>query len=329
MTIGTGIFALLYGLGEERYPKYFQQRQIIRQAVAEKDIRALVLGSSHANVIRAERLGFAKDEILTVIQGGADLYETTFQLRTLVPRLPALETVIMSISYFSFSYDNAAFITEDGVNNRLEKRRYLYAILPAWDCIRGDVKSLFLGKLYPIFTNDHWESVLGESVLGESNLRRRALAGESRAAEKPHKLSIRKKIKKLNRQGRNRVRSVCRRIDTMKENNPHVETESFQRLFQQVKQLESDGIRVIFVTPPYWQTYVTSFPAYYKKMVRENMARITRLGAEYYDFSQSRFFIRRPHWYANADHLQSDGFGVFNSFLKKSLQERRLAWEFL
>ena len=95
----AGIFLLIGSL-------IFIILNIVANGLDRKDsIYALAVGNSHTcafdfNVLKI--YGYR------VAQGGNDVFEAEYQLRSLVPMLPKLKTVIFNISYFSLFLDNSA-----------------------------------------------------------------------------------------------------------------------------------------------------------------------------------------------------------------------------
>lgn len=313
LLIGFFIFGGLFFVGKTNFKKYEKFEKRIIRIIKTKRKATLVFGSSHASSIRLELLGLKPGWNLA--GAGADLFEVDYEVRTLVSKMKNIKTVFISMSYFSFLYDNAAYIDENGQYSRAEKRSELYAIYPSWRFIKGDFKNYIFGKLYPIFTEDHWETVF-TNLFGNKRIKKKK-------RRRPKKeLDIIAKIELLNRaenrQGKNGIADT--KIEIMKQNHPDLEKHTYKLLTDLIVHLKENNIRIIFFTPPYWKAYNDSYPLRYKEVMYNNMDKILKqFNVEYYNFSESEFFQKRPELFHNSDHLNKEGFAVFNPMLKAAM----------
>ena len=157
LSILAALIAVLYIAGEP-HSKYGARKQKVKDIIADNEqIEALVFGSSHANCVNPRAFGL-KGENLG--RGGTDMFEVDYKIRAIVPHLPKMKVVFISISYFSFFYDNAAYEDSDGTKTRAELRTELYATYPSWSFIEGDLSELIAGKLSPLITEDHWQKII-------------------------------------------------------------------------------------------------------------------------------------------------------------------------
>ena len=103
LVIGSLIFIFLNILADT----YDPQRDFrITQLLDKRDsIDALAVVNSHTCAFDFNTL---KISGYRIAQGGNDLFEVEYQLKTLVPLLPNLKMVFFNISYFSFFEDNSA-----------------------------------------------------------------------------------------------------------------------------------------------------------------------------------------------------------------------------
>jgi hypothetical protein len=159
VTILLFISIFLYQQGDP-VSKYFKDKQKIKEIINKKSIKTIVVGSSHASAINPEKLGYA--DVGYFNTGGADLFESCYQGKILISNLD-VTTVFMSISYFSFNYDNNYQIST-GEYPRREKRIRIYASYPSFKLIDADYSNLLFGKFSPIVTENHWEDVIGSLV---------------------------------------------------------------------------------------------------------------------------------------------------------------------
>ena len=101
-------------------------------------IEAVTLGNSHSDAIDYSVLGI---EGQSLAFAAADLFEVEKYAAYLEDRLPNLKTVFITISYYSFSRDNATF-------EPFRSRRVgFYSMVPVWSPIQGDLANFWLGRL--------------------------------------------------------------------------------------------------------------------------------------------------------------------------------------
>jgi hypothetical protein len=140
----------LYALGGDN-PKFKAYKNKVRIGL-EGRWNTIILGSSHAGAIRPCEAGFNKCKYFN--RGGSDLFEACYQGVEFINKAD-IETVFMSISYFSFNYDND-YEDKKGERPRREKRILLYASYPGLRLIRKDYDNLIIGKLSPFIRDDYW-----------------------------------------------------------------------------------------------------------------------------------------------------------------------------
>lgn len=331
------IFGLifLYNIGKLQYSRNYPLIKKIKELKLHSDkIDALVLGSSHAGCIRPEQMFFSKSYNLQ--SGGSDNFEVSLLGRSLLPHLPNLKCIFISSSYFSFSYDNTSYIDQRGNKSRADKRRQLYAAIPSFEFIEGDLGYFISGKLYPIITQDHWEKVLSKRKIAFANKTK-----PKRAAKKTlkKKKKLQKKIMRilhkkninispndptfetsvLNEHGIIKVQRRLEIIENMKSNHRDLETKSFYALLELVEKAKERNVMIIFVTTPLWRTYSANFDPYYKNLLKKNMDELVKHhNVEYYDFSDHELF-QNPTYFTNADHIDRGAYPVFNKLLLQKL----------
>ena len=122
-------------------------------------IQALSVGSSHSGAINFEVIG---EEGFHYWKGGGDILEIQYRLKTLLPRLPTLQRVYISVPYSYFTSDNSRSRPKFADL----RRRQMYATLPSWTYIGGDTENFIRGKFHHIMPLDyimrgeHWARVL-------------------------------------------------------------------------------------------------------------------------------------------------------------------------
>lgn len=331
------IFSLifLYNIGKLQYARDYPIIKKINELKLHSDkIDALVLGSSHAGCIRPELLFFSKSYNLQ--SGGSDNFEVSLLGRSLLHHLPNLKCIFISVSYFSFSYDNASYIDQSGNRSRADKRRQLYAAIPSFKFIKGDLGYFISGKLYPIITQDHWKKVLSKRKTAFANKTKPKKAQKKRKKKKLQnrirRILLKKNIKispndpsfettVLNEHGIIKVQRRLEIIENMKSNHRDLEAKSFHALLKLVEKAKERNVKIIFVTTPFWRTYNANFDPYYKNLLKKNMGELIKHhNVEYYDFSDHELF-QNIEYFTNADHIAKGAYPVFNKLLLKELYD--------
>jgi hypothetical protein len=117
------------------------QQAVKNLLASSQQIEAIAIGNSHARAIDFEALGYNG---FRLARSGRDIFETKYYLEGLLPHLPQVKTVFITVSYFTFQRDNAVL---DDVRIR---RVHTYAAVPSWRFYKGDFASFVVGKINPI-----------------------------------------------------------------------------------------------------------------------------------------------------------------------------------
>jgi hypothetical protein len=296
---------ILYLAGASYYDT--AENKKVRKVLSNPEYsEALVFGSSHANAINLLLLDYNGTMLH---HNGADMFEVSYKLNTLIPRLANLKTVMISVSYFSFEYDNAAYINRQGVDTRADRRIRLYAAYHSMDYIEGDFRNYLKGKLYPLVTIDHWEKILCGS----------------RPYQRRINMEMRMKMTQSEKFLRNdamvKVKYLKKNIENMQANNPDLHEKALAAIEDVLSLLKKyENIRIVFVTPPFYHAYNEVYPAEFKTRMHSNMDYLqTRYNIEYYDFSKDKEFANDHTLFVNSNHLNNRGIVLFCSKLKALL----------
>ena len=314
--LGLGIGAFLYAVGAAYYTQYDSNRALIQRLITTKSTDCLVLGNSHASIAAPKILGCPKGERLN--SGGTDLSELLYQVKYLAPRLPKLNTVFISMSYFTLHINNGAFRNPFGTRTRREKRLRLYAAYNTLQVIDGNLSDFVMGKLYPLFTQDHWRKILDPKKEPQTKKTRKPTGKKQ--------ISREEKISNLDIHAHQRCRTVYKDMVPNMARNYHgdIVQNNKSLLFSIVETLQAQGIRVVFFTPPYWPAYLKQTPPEFIAGTRGAMKELQeRYGIEYYDFSDDDYFRKHPEFYVNSDHLNVKNLGAvkaFNQRLRKIME---------
>lgn len=300
------VLAVLARAAAPCYPQVWQARKTLRQALERpEEIRSLIVGSSHALGVRPQATG---ENGINLAHAGADLFEIAHIMRWAREDLPMLRVVLVGVSFFSFGYDNAAYLSR-GKNPRADIRRRMYAILPGWRALPGDGDLLLQGKLFSLVTSDHWRRVLWPAAPG-IDAEGTQVDGEVVASPVP---SLREHAEHRSGDLESTLHNVARR-------HPDVELDSANALQEASLALKKVGVRVIFFVAPVHRTFLERYDANLrKKMHRQLQALANSIQAPVLDFSQSEQFLDQDALFANSDHLDPGGLAKFHRVLETSL----------
>jgi len=275
-------------------------------------VEALSVGSSHSLAIDFQAAGVPGYHVWTL---GQDLFEVESQLRWLLPRLPALKTLVFAVSYGSFHRDNGACTDKE----RGMARRDFYASSPGYGRIADDSLEWFKGIMTSqLVTPDHWGDVLAALVKrwqGETPARRQyrnemyadgRFGSPSAAVRDDAWLANEARTESLPRH--------MRLQQNMLDNSPDL-PERAAACFGRILDLaEQHGLRVIFYTPPYHPAYVAGFDAATRQATLDTLAHfVATRGIEYHDYSQDEAFVGCSECFVNSDHLSPEGSRRFST----------------
>jgi hypothetical protein len=298
-----------------------EHQQRIESLQARKDvIEAVTLGNSHSDSLDYSALGI---EGQSLAFAAADLFEVEKYAMYLDDELPYLKTVFIAVSYYSFSWDNAAFEPY-----RTRRIRY-YSMAPVWSPIRGDVSNYLLGKLEAAthvmseVRSDHWLGVwvnLESNVLLENTSSYDGIETASGWGICSHYTAEQLETHALRTATRNVSDSIRMAIV-----HPRLAQEAYNALARTVEGLQSKGIRVILFTPTYHEKYNEYFIEDGASIIEDMRGMIDRLRQtyqmEYYDFSRDREIVLHPELFYNSDHLGECGKKVFSAKLLRAMND--------
>ncbi|MFQ5632602.1 MAG: hypothetical protein ACE5I1_27860, partial [bacterium] len=255
---------------------------------------------------------------------GSDIFEMNYVLQAVMPLLPNLKVVFVTVNPMSFIHDNSLHENMKGV-----RRRY-YATMPtlrSWRPIDGDIKLLVQGKISPLVRHDHWEGVIDSITtrLGiaaqEQNSQRKTLdqwvddygfiGRRFKRSIKPDSVTGRIEF----------FRTQIRAAEETYRKAPKIPGKVYETLVAMTQTLKERNIRAIFLTPPNIElcNELLSTEAFetmqlanqYLQQLQESH------GAEYYDFSHDSTFTSAYRYFFNEDHLNKRGARVFSRKLRK------------
>jgi hypothetical protein len=295
------------------------QQRMTRLYAKNETIEAITLGNSHSDSLDYSVMGI---EGQSLAFPAADLFEVEKIAEVLVDELPNLKTVFITLSYYSFSRDNAQF--ESLKTRRIE----FYSLLPVRSPITGDTQNFLLGKanaythIMSVARSDHWKGVWQRSFYG-SSLEQFPYDGvqtSSKWGECAHYTADQLDMHALEITGRNVSSSL-----EMAVAHPGLEQDAFEALARTIERLQSRGVRVVLFTPTYHEKFNYYFgqdgSTLIASMKRSVVQLQQRYGVEYYDLSHDPDVTIHIELFYNSDHLSECGQKVFSEKLLEKMGE--------
>jgi hypothetical protein len=304
------LLMMLVGVGEHVAPVYgymTERRALIKTHSSE--IQAVSLGSSHAKAIDFTPLGINGFHLS---RGGSDLHETAFLAREVLPSLPAVKCMFISVSPHSIHGDNGAAISRD----RLGSRRELYSGSTSTAYIEGDRNVFFLSKLAPLLREDHWGGVLAAFV----GLRPARVTDNG--ALEAQKAAPALTGKALNEHGERSARHHEALIEEVLRVKPSAKNGGYYALDALLGDLSASGITVVLYTSPLHHSYLRSTLPLRLQETRAAGENLTQRheNAMYLDFSVAEPFATRSELFQDSNHLTAVGSHEFSSMLAERLR---------
>lgn len=284
-------------------------------------IEAITLGNSHSDSIDYSVLGI---EGQSLAYAAADLFEIEKSVLSLDDKLPNLNTAFITISYYSFSRDNANF-------ESLRSRRIrFYSMVPVWSPIRGDLSNFLMGKLeaythvMSVVRSDSWKGVWLGLLTNTPPTNPFPYDGV-------HTIStwgecFHYTVEQLDTHAQEIAwRNVSSSIQ-MADAHPGLEQDSSDALARSIERLQSRGVRVVLYTPAYHEKYNQYFGEGGSYMIDHMRLAVRNLqqtyGVEYYDFSDDPELTTHPELFYNSDHLSECGHKVISAKLLELMSKK-------
>jgi hypothetical protein len=226
------------------------------------------------------------------------------------------------VSYFSFDWDNAA------TEKLAIRREDLYNVIPSWRFIPGDFDNYLRGRgsqVFPISAivrADNWKGVFYGMIPRTS---------DEILLEKPLEECEYNEGVKLIEHAKSRSMEQIAFSKEIATKRSDIHTDTYNTVVEIIQFLQKRGIRVIFVTPPYYHAYTAAYqrvnPEAISRM-QENMAILqNENGVEYYDFSTDKEFVSDHTLFKDADHLNTCGASLFSAKLNEIVSDDRVSIE--
>jgi hypothetical protein len=304
------IVGVLYVIGQGPYesPQVRSDRKNLEHMATGN---TAVFGSSHGFSVMPDKMDL---DGVNLSHGGQDVFEMVYMARAVKRAAPNLKTVIFTISYFTFVFDNAAYATK-GKQTRIGRRLVMYTAFPSLDYIPGDATSYVKGLLAPVVTRDHWRL-----VIWPGGSRKDALPDASDLPPSPRRDDGVANASALASYAKRRCKQYASLMRNMTSHHPHIEADTYATLKKASQELEGDGVRVVLVTPPYSDAYNACFDTKRQTLTRKLARRIaSETGAEYVDAGKLPEFASSREYFRNSDHLNNAGKVEFSRWLGRKL----------
>lgn len=318
------IFNLLGDLADRVAPlenwRVEHQQRLEKLQTNNDSIEAVTLGNSHSDSIDYSVLGIQGQSLAFA---AVDLFEIENYATYVENELPNLKTVFITISYYSFSRDNATF------EPFRTRRVRFYSVVPLWSPIQGDFYNFILGRLesythvMSVVRSDSWSGVW-DSLTSDTDLvdlyPYDGVQTNSAWGQCSHYTK---------EQLENHAREIAGKnvLSSMQMASVHsgLEQDSFDALSRTIERLQAKDIRVILFTPTYYKSYNTIFDEQGSSIIESMERRINKLQhtyqVEYYDFSDDPEIMVYPELFYNSDHLSECGHRVFSAKLLEAINK--------
>jgi hypothetical protein len=324
--LGISILLNLLGtLADSKAPledwRFYYEHNLASLKAKNDEIQAITLGSSHADSIDYSAMGIDGQSLALA---AADLFEIEKTVSSLDHKLPRLNTVIITISYYTFNWDTAS-------DPRLRPRRIgFYSEIPVWSPVSGDWSSFLMGKLdaythvLRVVRSDNWKDVWPELLAGTpaadpfpyDGVRTASAWGECSHYTEEQLIDHAVQVA-----GNNVATS-----QQMAAAHPGLEQDSYAALARTIEHLQSRGIRVVLYTPAYYDRYTADFSEQGSAIIEGMKQDVGKLqdtyGVEYYDFSIDPEITTQPDLFSNSDHVNECGSRVVSKKLRERMDEK-------
>lgn len=284
-----------------------EDRKRIQEVLQNCDkVEVLVVGGSNAAAIKIDKSEYFGYNLFV---NGRDFAEIYYTLNFLIPKLPKLKYVFITLNYFTLYRDNLS-ISQGLADSRV----VMYYSTPSWTFIPGDFTNFLLGKFFPFIKENHWQSII-KSLLNFNDWRARKHQETNKNVLKPDSTKIYTKVYKY---------SVYEKGIAIR-NNPQVKQYNFSLILNLVKKLNERNINCIFFSTPYYFLYSRFFNNYDKKELRYYLQKLSKeYKFCYLDFSMDPEYIYDPNLFQDEDHLTESASQTFSKTFFKSVKTQCL-----
>ena len=287
-----------------------EQRAYATLLKSKDRIQAVSLGNSHSDALDFSLIGL---EGRSLARAAADLFEVERYVASVADKLTALQTVFVTLSFYSFSRDNSKL-------ESLRMRRInLYAMLTEWVPVTNDARNLVLGKLHAytgvlsVARPDNWRKVLSRNSeinaaedLALEGSQSNRISSVTQWGECRH---LAQNV--LEEHARETARKNAESSRAMAEKHMDLQQDAFKALAATIERLQDKGVRVILLTPPYYKSYTDGFSRRAPDIIDYMHWAVDRLRekyhVEYYDFSSDADLTSRAELFYNSDHVNDCG----------------------
>lgn len=316
------------------------------------DYTSFVVGSSHAGVIDDDVFPGAEKRWS---QAGQDIFEGRYIIENSVPTASNLEKIFVSISYFTFVYDNK--VREDF--------RLKYYALPSLRPMKTDWHNFVIGKslkYFPIISlarQDGWKNVWNGMKTEKGSdwidyVWTLIITEPRSTSTNTHALTVdnmnrglKEELTLLNDCRYMSYDAMVARTDkgvanlnslaqTMSESHRNITTDTYKELEKIISTADVNDVEVIFFTPPYHPLYLQAMskeiPFNIEGIESQRLSYIdlTKLlmnnaieeyDIKYYDFSHDPEFANNQELFVNSSHLNNCGKRLFSVRLWEAVQQ--------
>lgn len=282
-------------------------------------LQAVTMGNSHSGAIDYSVLDIEGQSLGLAAE---DLFEMEQYILLLERKAPNIQTVFITLSYYSFARDNK-------VSEAFRSRRIgFYSNLPIWMPIQNDIDNFLMGKLdsfthiLSVTRSDNWKEVWPELINPSPKMDEYdGIRTVSDWGVCEHYSAEMLDVHAQEKAFRN-VQSTQQMISA----HPNLEQDSFLALSRSIERLQQRGVRVVLFTPTYYEKYNEYFVVYDPGILlrmQEAISRITALySVDYFDFSNDPELSMHPELFYNSDHLGRCGQIAMTKKLRQAMENK-------
>ena len=280
-----------------------EERKEIEETISNGEcIQVIVIGSSHAACIDIPTLGL---DGINLALGGRDIPEIQYYLDFLIPRLPNLQYVFVSISYFSFFLDNQ-LISKGLADSRIA----MYSSIPSFSYLSGDQANFLVGRFFPFVQPDHWQGFLKDmfniysirDIKNDSGLTSNIWIPDSGVIQ----------ARTLNFE--------LKKQRTMSK-NPNVVSKNLTGIKKIISTCKQNNLTIVFFTPPYYHLYNSYYNSNDICQTDSIMQLLqSRYHMLYLNFSHDSNYCYNELFFLDEDHLNKSSKISFTKLIADSLK---------
>jgi hypothetical protein len=316
LILGMSIASLLSWVSGHYAPVYPEVKQRMEQMMMKADsIETIAVGHSHNLAIDFRAMEHNGYHLWSA---GLDMFETRYLLHYIVPLLPNLKTVIVSLSHYEFENESYSSKRWGFRNMGYYPKATSYTLRSIRLVSKNRIDKLIM-KIHDLIRYDHWKGFVKFIIwrIWKAGDCVRYVDDYGLIKPSPDYYGFRSH-EYLVKNSQEQIDHFSKKFKHSSIYKPGISEEIYGAISSMIAFLQKRDIRVVFYTQPYYYAYIDM-------MLRKNPDSITitrrymrkleeSYGIEYYDFSGNSAFIHNCKYFANSSHMNAYGAQVFSGY---------------